>query len=73
MNLKLTEKIYIRDLYRGISDTKKCSYRKANIVMDQKSDLVTDSHGIWVGWRKCFSQLWNVHKVNELKQTEIHT
>ena len=36
-------------------------------------DLVADSHSILVRWRNCFSQLLNVHGVNDVRQTEIHT
>ena len=36
-------------------------------------DLVTDSHSILARWRKHFSQLFNVHGVNNVRQTEIHT
>ena len=35
--------------------------------------MVTDSHNILVKWRKHFSQLLNVHWVNDVRQTEIHT
>jgi hypothetical protein len=35
--------------------------------------LVTESHSILTRWRKHFSQLLNVHWVNGVKQTEIHT
>ena len=36
-------------------------------------DLVTDSHIILAGWRNYFSQLLDVHGVNDVRQTEIHT
>jgi hypothetical protein len=36
-------------------------------------DLVTYSHSILVRWRNHFSQLFNVHAVNDVRQTEIHT
>ena len=49
----------IRDFYRGISDFK-------NIVKNEKSDLVADSHGIVARWRKYFSQLFNVHWVKDV-------
>jgi len=42
-------------------------------VKDDKGDLVTDSQSILVMWRKYFSQLLNVHGVNDVKLTEIHT
>jgi len=35
--------------------------------------LVTDSHTILVGWRNHFSQLFNVHGVNDVRQRKIHT
>jgi hypothetical protein len=44
-----------------------------NIVKDKKHDLVTDSHSISVRWRNHFSQLFNIHGVSEVRQTEIHT
>ena len=35
--------------------------------------MVADSHSILVKWRNYFSQLLNVHGVNGVKQTEMHT
>jgi len=35
--------------------------------------LVADSHSILARWRNCFSQLLNVHGVNDGKQRELHT
>ena len=35
--------------------------------------MVRDSHNILARWRNHFSQLLNVHGVNDLSQTEIHT
>jgi hypothetical protein len=35
--------------------------------------LVTDSHHILVMWQNRFSQLFRVHGVSDLRQTEIHT
>jgi len=39
----------IRDLYMGISDYKKAYQPRTNIVKDEKGDVVTDSHRIWLG------------------------
>jgi len=39
----------IMNLYRGISDFKKGYQLSANIVKDEKGDLVVDSHSIWLG------------------------
>jgi hypothetical protein len=35
--------------------------------------LVKESHSILARWRNSFSQLFNVHGVNDVRQTEIHT
>jgi len=35
--------------------------------------LFTDSHSIFATWRNYFSQLLNVHGVNDVRHTEIHT
>jgi len=35
--------------------------------------LVADSHSILAGWKNHFSQLLNVHGINDVSQTEIHT
>jgi len=45
----------------------------ANIVKDGKGDLVADSYSILTRWRSYFSQLLNIHEVNDVRQTEIHT
>ena len=44
-----------------------------NIVKDEKVDLFADSYSIVARWRKFFSRLLNVHGVNDVRQTEIHT
>jgi len=63
----------IRDLYRGINDFKKSYQPRTNIVKDDKGDLVANSHSILARWRNCFSQILNVHGVNDVRQTDIHT
>jgi len=60
-------------LYRVIKDFKKSYRPRMNIVKDEKGDLVADSHSILARWRKYFSQLLNVHGVNDVRQTKIHT
>jgi hypothetical protein len=42
-------------------------------VKDYKGDLVADSHIVLARWRNYFSQMLNVHGVNYVRQTEIHT
>ena len=44
-----------------------------NIVVDEKGDLVTDSHIILGRWTNHFTQLLNLHGVHDVRQTEIHT
>ena len=46
---------------------------RTNIVNGEKGDLVADAHSILARWRNHFSQLLNVHGVNDVRQTEIHT
>jgi len=40
------------------------------MVKDEKCDLVADSHSILARWRNNFSQLLNVHGVNDVRKTE---
>ena len=63
----------VRDLYRGINDFKKGYQPRTIIVKDEKGDLVADSHSIMAKLRNYFSQLLNVHEVNNVRQAEIHT
>jgi hypothetical protein len=35
--------------------------------------LVADCHSILARWKNLFSQLLNIHGVNDIRQTEIHT
>jgi len=63
----------IRDLYRGISDFKKGYQPRTNIVKDGKGDLIAGSHSILARWMNYSSQILNVHGVNDVRQTEIHT
>jgi hypothetical protein len=60
-------------LITGINDFKKGYQPRTNIVKNEKGDLVADSHSIMARWRNYFSQLLNVHGVNDVRQTEIHT
>ena len=63
----------IRDLYRSISDFKKGYQSRTNIVKNENGDLFTDSHSILGRWRNHFSQLFNVHRVRDVRQREIST
>jgi hypothetical protein len=57
----------------GISDFKNVYQPRTNIIRDEKGDFITDSHSILAGWRNHFSQLFNVHGVSDVRQTERHT
>jgi hypothetical protein len=43
------------------------------MVKEENGDLLADSHSILNRWKNYFCQLLNVHGVNAVKQTEIHT
>ena len=60
-------------MYKGINDFKKRYQPRCNIVKDEKGNLVAHFHSIVARWRKYFSQLFNVHGVNDVGQAEIHT
>jgi hypothetical protein len=42
-------------------------------VKDEDGDLVTNCHHILVMWWNHFSELFSVHGVSDLRQTETHT
>jgi hypothetical protein len=61
-----------RDLYRGIHEFKKCYHPITNLVKDENSDILADSH-VLDSWKNYFSQLLNVHRVSDVRRLEIHT
>jgi hypothetical protein len=40
---------------------------------DENGDLLADSHNILNRWKNYFSQLLNVHNVNDVRQIKVHT
>ena len=46
---------------------------RTNVVENEKVDLVSHPYSIGSMWMNYFSQLWNVHGVNDIRHTEIHT
>jgi hypothetical protein len=68
-----SKKKNISDLCRGISEFKKGYQPRTNVVKDEKSDVVADFHSILARWRNHVFQLLNLHGVNDVRQTEIHT
>ena len=55
------------------NDLNKGYQPRTNMVKDVKSDLVIDSHRILSRWRNCFSQLFNVHGADDVRQRVVHT
>ena len=55
----------------GINNLKNGYQRRTNKVKDGKGDLVKYCHSILARWRNHFSQLLNVHGVNDVQQTDI--
>jgi hypothetical protein len=51
---------------------KKGYHPRTNILKDEKDDLFADSHNILARWRNYLSRLFNVHEVNDVRQSEIH-
>jgi hypothetical protein len=43
------------------------------MIKEENHDLLADFHSIWNRWKNYFCQLLNVHRVNDVRQTEIHT
>ena len=60
-------------MYRGINDSKKVYQLRTKIIKDEKGNLLAGSHSTLARWRNHFSELFNVHCVNNVRQTEIHT
>jgi hypothetical protein len=74
MELETNSKITnTRVFYRSISDFKSGYQPRTNIVKTEKGDVVADSHSILAGWRNYLSQLMDVHGVNGVRETAIHT
>jgi len=57
----------------SLNDSKYGYQPRPDIVKDEKAGLFADSHSFLARWRKHFSLLLNVHEVNDVRQTEIHT
>jgi hypothetical protein len=43
------------------------------MVKEKNGNLLADSHSILNRWKNYFCHLLNVHGVNDVRQTEIHT
>jgi hypothetical protein len=56
-----------------VNNFKKGYQPRPNTIKDEKGYLITDSHSVLAKRRNYLSQLLNVHRVKEDRQTEIHT
>jgi hypothetical protein len=45
---------------------------RTDIVKYEKGDRIADTHSVFGRWRNHFSQLLNVHGLNDVRQTEIY-
>jgi len=71
--LEINSKIKnIRDLYRWINEFKKGYQPRINIIQGEKGDLVRLQQYL-ARWRNHFYQLFNIHGISDVRQTEIHT
>jgi hypothetical protein len=57
----------IRDFHKCINELKKGYHRRPNLVKDENGDLQAESHNISNGWKNFFSELLNVHQVNDVR------
>jgi hypothetical protein len=62
----------IRDLYREINEFKRGYQPRNNLVKDENGVQLADSHDILNRWKNYFSQLLNVHNVNDFRQIEVY-
>jgi hypothetical protein len=72
MNLNSKNK-NVGDLYRDINVFNKGYQPRTNVVEDEEGNLLAHCHSILARWKNHFFQLLNVHRINEVRQTEIRT
>jgi hypothetical protein len=60
----------IRGLYKGINNFKR-GYQHINILVKDENGDLADSHGFCSRTKNYFSQLLNVHNVNDVRQIDI--
>jgi hypothetical protein len=63
----------MRYLYRERNEFKRGYQARNTLVEDENSNLLADTHNILNRWKSYFSQLLNMHNVNDARQIEIHT
>jgi hypothetical protein len=57
--------------HRGIKYLKRGYQPRSNLVKAENGDLLVDPHNILNRWKNYFSQLLNIHRVSDVRQTEI--
>jgi hypothetical protein len=62
-----------RVLYRGINEFKKGYQCRTNLVKIENGDLLADSHNILNRRKNYFCQLFSVHGVNDVRQTNAYS
>jgi hypothetical protein len=63
----------IRHIYRGIREFKKGYQPRTNVMKDENSDLLADTHTVLSRLKNSFYQPLNVHSASDVRLTEIHT
>jgi hypothetical protein len=74
MSLKETVRTKVsRYLYSGVDEFKKGYDPRSNLVNVENGDLLADSHDILNRWKYYVSHLLNIHRLNDIWQTEMRT
>jgi hypothetical protein len=63
----------IRDPYWEIKEFRRGYQHRSNLIKYENGHLIADSHNILARRENYFSQLLNMHSVNDVRKTEIHT
>lgn len=66
-----SKSINIRDLYMGINECKSGYQPKRNLVNGDNDDLLADPHNILNRLMIYFSQLLNIHRISDVRQSYI--
>jgi hypothetical protein len=72
MNLKKEQRKFQRLLHGDIYECKKGHHRITNLKVENR-DLLADFYNILNRWKNYFCRLLNVHGINYVRQTEMHT
>jgi len=64
-----TNRTKISETYGGLNEFKNGYQPRTNLVKDENSDLLADSHNILKRWKQYLHQLLNVHGVNDVRKT----